>query len=104
MLVFVQYSDFNSRLNLSSSTESIFKKFDLELSGSREFPTQTVNVFSYNKMFFVGGLIKMNFGKKKISLHHWNVIFFSSIFLLQVKILSLTALLDIYFLLQIILG
>lgn len=28
----------------------------------------------------------MNFGKKKISLHHWNVIFFSSIFLLQVKI------------------
>lgn len=48
----------------------------------------------------------MNFGKKKISLYHWkfNVIFFSSIFLLQVKILSLTALLDIYFLLQIILG
>lgn len=46
----------------------------------------------------------MNFGKKKISLHHWNVIFFSSIFLLQVKILSLTALLDIYFLLQIIFG
>lgn len=46
----------------------------------------------------------MNFGKKKISLHYWNVIFFSSIFLLQVKILSLTALLDIYFLLQIILG
>lgn len=46
----------------------------------------------------------MNFGKKKISLHHWNVIFFFSIFLLQVKILSLTALLDIYFLLQIILG
>lgn len=46
----------------------------------------------------------MNFGKKKISLHHWNGIFFSSIFLLQVKILSLTALLDIYFLLQIIFG
>lgn len=65
-VVFEQYSDFNSRLNLSSNTESIFKKFDLELSGSREFPTQTVNVFSFNKMFFVGGLIKMNFGKRSL--------------------------------------
>lgn len=59
---YFQYSDFNSRLNLSSTTESIFKKFDLELSGEKEFPRQTVNVFNYNKMFFVGGLIKMNFG------------------------------------------
>ncbi|CAH1242180.1 Hypp6488 [Branchiostoma lanceolatum] len=49
-------------LLLSKSEEDIFSSFDIKLRGTFSFPRRTVNFFSYETFFLIGGMVPATFG------------------------------------------
>ncbi|XP_066300826.1 uncharacterized protein [Branchiostoma lanceolatum] len=48
-------------LLLSKSEEDIFSSFDIKLRGTFSFPRRTVNFFSYETFFLIGGMVPATF-------------------------------------------